>query len=391
MTERPNDWDPTEPRTIQGRVDQMNQTRARCPVARSARNNGQWDLLRYEDLAATALDTARFSNAGDARYGKPLPPLELDPPLHGEYRRLLTPFFLPKRVQTLEQTVRPIAADIIDGVLAQGGGDLARELAYPLPVLGLCALLAIAPDHWLDIKIWSEDTLERDSPDPVLRALAAEGHNKIMAFAAEMIAERRARPHPLQEDVVSALIEARIGGEAMDDDVIARTLRILISAGHNSTTSAIGNTLLYLAGHPDAQAQLRAEPALIPMAIEEILRFETPVQEMPRWAVGDTEINGCPIAAGERIGMFWGAGNRDPAAFPDADQVILNRKPNRHLAFGQGIHTCLGAPMARMEVRVAVEEMLARTASFEIAGEVERPRFHRMGVSALPVKLTPAR
>ena len=387
MSERPIDWDPAEPQSVEARLTQMTQVRARCPVAFAARHGGQWDLLRYDDIVAAATDPARFSNAGASRYDKPLPPLEFDPPLHGEYRRLLAVFFVPKRIQILESKVRALAAEIIESLLARGGGDLAKELSNPLPAIGLCALLNIPDEHWREIKTWSENTLLMDSDHEADRDLARAGHQKIIAFATTMIEQRRRTPMAPDQDITSALLAARCAGEAMDDDLIARTLRILISAGHNSTTSAIGNSLLYLAEHPQAQDKLRRDPALIPTAIEEFLRCDTPVQEMPRWAKQAVTLAGRCIAAGDRIGMFWAAGNRDESAFPQAERYLLDRKPNRHLAFGRGIHTCLGAPMARMEVRVALEEMLARSESFAVDGLVERAKFHRMGVVSLPAKL----
>jgi cytochrome P450 len=391
MSQHKIDWDPTEPVTVEDRLAQMAQTRARCPVAFAGRHGGQWDLLRYDDIVAVAADPARFSNAGASRYNRPLPPLEFDPPLHGEYRRLLAIFFSLARMQALEAKVRPVAVEIIDRLVANGEGDLAKELSYPLPVIGLCALLNISSQHWRDIKTWSENTLLMDSDRESDRELAIAGHEKIIAFAGTMIAERRRNPMSAEDDITSALLAARIGGAAMDDDLIARTLRILISAGHNSTTSAIGNSLLYLMEHPEAQDKLRRNPKLIPGAIEEFLRCDTPVQEMPRWATQDVTIGGRFISAGDRIGMFWAAGNRDESTFPDADQYVLDRKSNRHLAFGRGIHTCLGAPMARMQIRVALEEMLARTETFSPAGTAARAKFHRMGVISLPAQLRPAR
>ena len=390
MSQHEIDWDPTEPLTVEDRLAQMAQTRARCPVAFAGRHGGQWDLLRYEDIVAVAADPARFSNAGASRYNRPLPPLEFDPPMHAEYRRLLAVFFALPRMQALEVKVRAVAVGIIERLVADGAGDLAKELSYPLPVMGLCALLNISSEHWREIKIWSENTLLMDSDRQSDRELAIAGHEKIIAFAGTMIEERRRNPMSAQDDITSALLAARIGGAAMDDDLIARTLRILISAGHNSTTSAIGNSLLYLMQHPQSQEQLRQNPKLIPAAIEEFLRCDTPVQEMPRWATQDVTIGGRRIAAGDRIGMFWAAGNRDERAFSQADQYILDRKSNRHLAFGRGIHTCLGAPMARMEIRVALEEMLARTEAFGSAGAAERAKFHRMGVVSLPAWLRPA-
>ena len=387
VSERPIDWDPAEPQSVGDRLTQMTETRARCPVAFAGRHGGQWDLLRYDDIVAAATDPARFSNAGASRYDKPLPPLEFDPPLHGEYRRLLAVFFVPKRIQALETKVRGVAAEVIEGMLARGAGDLAKELSYPLPAIGLCALLNIPDEHWREIKTWSENTLLMDSEHEADHEVARAGHQKIIAFAKTMIEQRRRAPMASDEDITSALLAARCGGEEMDDDLIARTLRILISAGHNSTTSAIGNSLLYLAQHPEAQDRLRKDPALLPTAIEEFLRCDTPVQEMPRWARQEVTLGGRCIAAGDRIGMFWAAGNRDESAFPQAEKYILDRKPNRHLAFGRGIHTCLGAPMARMEIRVALEEMLKRTKSFSLNGAVERAKFHRMGVVSLPARL----
>jgi len=389
MSKRPVDWNPAEPLGVADRLAQMAATRARCPVAFAGRHGGQWDVLRYDDIVAIAQDPQKFSNAGASRYDRPLPPLEFDPPLHGEYRRLLAVFFSLKRVQELEIKVRPIAIELIDELIARGQGDLAKELSYPLPAIGLCALLNISSEHWRDIKTWSENTLLMDSDDEADRALARAGHERIIAFAHTMIEQRRRVPMRPEDDITSTLLTARCGGESMDDDLIARTLRILISAGHNSTTSAIGNSLLFLAEHPEAQDLLRKDPARLPAAIEEFLRWDTPVQEMPRWARQDVTLGGQHIIAGERIGLFWAAGNRDEEAFSNPDTCILDRKPNRHLAFGRGIHTCLGAPMARMEIRVALEEILARTTSFTLNGSVERAKFHRMGVVALPVSFRP--
>jgi cytochrome P450 len=390
MTKRPADWDPRDPKSVPDRQAQLNEVRARCPVPWSSRHGGEWSLLRYDDLIAAAMDAETFSNAGASRYAKPLPPLEFDPPAHTAYRRLLAGFFTPPRVRLLEEKVRQAAIDLLAPLIEAGGGDLAKGYSYPLPVFGLCALLGVPSEGWPDIKAWSENTLLRDSDDPAEQAIADAGHERILAYAAEMIADRRARPRDPAQDITAALLAARIDGEPMDDDLIARTLRIFISAGHNSTTSGLGNSLLRLAENQEAQSLLRAEPERIPAAVEEFLRLEAPVQEMPRWARRDVEIRGRLIKAGERIAMFWGAGNRDEAAFPEAAECVLDRKPNRHLTFGQGPHTCLGAPMARMEIRVGLEELLARTSRFELAGEVERANFHRMGVVRLPAKLTPA-
>lgn len=385
------DWDPTIDQDVAARYAQMHDQRERCPMARATRHGGQWDVLRYADVVEAAGDPDRFSNALQNRYAKPLPPLEYDPPEHRDYRRMLAVFFTPKRMAELEPIVRANARELLAPMLAAGRGDLAQAYSYPLPALGLCALLNIDGSEWGDIKEWSENTLLKDSEDPAEQAIADAGHERIIEYAHTMIADRRAHPRDPEQDITATLLSANVNGEPMDDDTIARTLRILISAGHNSTTSAIGNMILYIAENPEAQALLRAEPARIPAASEELLRAETPVQEMPRFATRDTELGGCPIKAGDRLGMFWAAANRDPEAFPEPDRIILDRKPNRHVAFGHGIHTCLGAPMARMEVRVAMEELLSATRNFALDGEALRARFHRMGVVNLPLALEAAR
>lgn len=385
------DWDPTIEQDVPARYAQMADQRARCPMARAGRHGGQWDVLRYADVVEAAGDAERFSNGLQSRYAKPMPPLEYDPPEHRDYRRMLAVFFTPKRMAMLEPIVRQNARDLLAPMVAAGRGDLAQGYSYPLPALGLCALLNIDGNSWGEIKEWSEHTLLKDSDNLDEQAIADAGHERIIEYAHTMIADRRANPRHPEEDIAAALLAARVGGEAMDDDTIARTLRILISAGHNSTTSAIGNMILHLAENPEDQALLRSDLSRIPAAAEEILRADTPVQEMPRVATRDTTLGGCPVKAGDRLGMFWAAANRDPEAFPEPDRIILDRKPNRHVAFGHGIHTCLGAPMARMEMRVAIEELFALTSHFALEAPAKRARFHRMGVVNLPLVLESAK
>lgn len=381
------DWNPTEREDIAERFAQMADVRARCPVARSDHHGGVYTVLRYDDLKAVASDPATFSNGGGPRFGMRLPPLEVDPPEHGVYRSLLQRFWLPSRIRAMEPVVRDYAGGMIQQLVDQGGGDLAQTVAYPLPVFALCFLLGIDHADWPQIKEWAEQQLVALSADPDDQAKARVAHEHLLAHARGIVADRKASPRNVDEDIASALLAARPDGEPLDENLIAGVLRILISAGHNSTTNALGNVMLYLAENMDAQDLLRADPARIPAAIEELLRWESPVQELPRWATRDVELRGRQIGAGDRLAMLWGSGNRDPEAFDRPDECLLDRKPNRHLAFGFGIHTCLGAPMARMELRVAVEELLERASRVEVAGEVVRKPYHHMGVAHLPVRL----
>jgi cytochrome P450 len=386
MSHRQSEWDPNLHDEVDDRMAQLAEMRATCPVAYTGARGGQWTVARYKDLMAVASDPATFSNGKAPRFGRRLPPLEVDPPEHMTFRRTLQRFWLPSRIKALEPRVQASAASLLDPLIERGGGDLARDYAYPLPVFALCALLGISDENWGDIKRWAEESLGAESDDPDERNAARAAHDHLMAHAHQIVADRRLNPRNPEEDVATALLDLEVEGVTIDDDLVAGVLRLLISAGHNSTTNALGNILLYLAGNPDAQELLRQEPERIPQAMEELLRYATPVQDMPRYATRDVELAGRTISAGDRLGLLWGSGNRDEEIFEEPDRCILDRRPNRHLAFGYGIHTCLGAPMARMELRVAVHELLSRTRSFSVDGEVKRKGYHHMGVSHLPLR-----
>ncbi len=384
---RSPDWDPSEHLDIDARMAHMKAMRERCPVPYTERAGGSWGLLRYDDIIMATTDSENFRNGGAPRHGQALPPLEVDPPVHREYRRLLTPFFTGKQMQALEPQVRKFAQDLLSPIVDRGEGDLAREFSYPLPVLSLCAVLGFGADRWEEIKRVSEDTLFVESSDADERERARVSHEALLELARELIADRRAHPQDVETDMPSAILAATIEGEQISDENAAGMLRLLISAGHNSTTSGLGNVLLYLANNLEDLQQLRANPSAIPMAIEEILRFDTPVQAMPRRAGKTLVLNGRTIETGEKIDMFWAAANRDESVFPEPDRCILDRNPNKHLTFGHGIHLCIGAQMARLEIRIAVEELLKQTTNFWVDGQVERTRFHRVGVNTLPVKI----
>ncbi len=219
------------------------------------------------------------------------------------------------------------------------------------------------------------------------RRAAFRAHETIMERARAIVADRQANPRDPAKDITAALLALEFKGEPISPERVAATLRLLLSAGHSSTTSALGNTLLYLATHLAVQERLRADGDGIPMAIEELLRCEAPVQAMPRYAAKDTQLGERQIGAGDRVSLHWGSANRDERIFPDPDRYILDRRPNRHLTFGNGIHRCIGAPLARLEIRKAVEKLLKRTRRFEVSGDVERTRFQQIGVAALPVRL----
>jgi cytochrome P450 len=383
-----SDWDPGDRESVPARMEQMKEMRSQCPVAYTSRAGGYWTVLKHADIQAIAIDTQTYCNGGSPRHGVPLAPLEVDPPQHREFRSLLNPFFMPKRVQALEPRVRVITDRLLQPLLAAGEGDIAKEFSYPLPVLTLCALLDLQENLWPHIKRLSEQSLLVESPNAVFQGKARAAHLELLDWARELVKDRQEQPRAPDSDIIAALLNGKVAGQPIEEETVAGIIRLLISAGHNSTTSGLGNALLFLAEHPHEQERSRQTPTEIPLAIEELLRYETPVQAMPRYLKKDSILGGRELHSRERVDLMFGSANRDEAVFENADQCILSRKPNRHIAFGHGIHSCLGAPVARMEMRVALEELLSRTKSFRATSPALRPPYHRLGVESLLVNIT---
>jgi cytochrome P450 len=204
-------------------------------------------------------------------------------------------------------------------------------------------------------------------------------------YVEKLVASRRLEP---RDDLVAGLAAATVDGEQLSDDFVVGMVMLVITAGHNTTTSALGNSVLALARDHPLQQRLRAQPELLPAAIEEWLRLEAPQQSMRRVATRDVELGGHHIAAGERVELVFGAANLDPNVVESPEAFFLERSPNRHLSFGRGIHSCIGAPLARLEIRVLLEELLSRTGHFDLTGSVHRTPWPRLGVQSLPLTLT---
>jgi cytochrome P450 len=317
-------------------------------------------------------------------------PIEIDPPEHTAYRRLLQPYFSQRRLAILEPRVRRFAGKLLQPLIEAGHADVAAGFTYPFPTRVLCATLNIPDEDWARLRLWAADASNRDPRRGNQRASqSTAGHDAFMAYARDMIAERRRNPLDPADDMTTGLLAARIDGEYLTDDAILGILRLMLSAGHNSTTISLGIVIAFLAQHQQAQAALRAEPALITNAIEEILRYHTPVvaNASPRVVTRDVEVRGRALRAGDQVVLVWGSGNRDEEAFAEADRCVLDRSPNRHLVFGYGVHRCIGAPVARQGLRIAVEELLARTTSFALDGPIERGRWWRQrGPTVLPLR-----
>ncbi len=386
-----SDFDHLDPGFVENPYPIWDELRRKCPIAHTERFSGVYLPVRYEDIRTVAYDPERFSSRRIfVRESQPpllrAPPITSDPPEHRAERKILLPAFTPAAIQKLEPRTRAICRELLEPLSNGGGCDGAVDYAQEIPVRVIAHMLGISEHAGDQFRKWVHEFFELGVTDAaILERVVAE----VSAFFNQEIAARRASPG---DDLISYLLEARIDGQPLDQADIAGTLRLLLFAGIDTTWSAIGASLWHLATHPDDRRRLVDDPQLIPTAVEEFLRAYAPVT-MAREIVKDTEIDGCPFKQGEMVMLAFGAANRDPAMFPDPDRVIVDRAVNRHAAFGLGIHRCIGSTLARMEMRVALEEWLGKFPDFGLtlgavvkwsAGTVRGPR-------QLPITLGPRR
>lgn len=311
-----------------------------------------------------------------------------DPPDHTRIRALLASTFSPRMVKQVGELIEGISARLLDAVVADGETDLHRAYSYPLPALVVGAMLGI-PERDVDrFKSWARDIVflvGSGSPSERLAVAAEEHFGEMRAYLGALVHDRRRAPQP---DLLSAMIDAADHGARLSEDEIFANATFLMTAGHETVTNMLSNGVLSLLRHPDQLERLRGERSLTVSAAEEILRFESPVQMTSRRALADGEFAGRRVKAGEALQLFLGAANRDPARFPDPDRFDIARADNRHVAFGFGPHFCLGAALAREELRVALDHLLDRLPGLELAvDEVAwQPTIDFRGPLALPVR-----
>ena len=363
--------------------------RETCPVARTERRRGAWLLTRYADVTQAAHDIERFSSlevgvidsdvepeVGDddpAPYG--LPPISADPPLHTWTRRLLLPWFSHTRVSGYERMTRDLCRSLVDGFIGEGRADAAAGYAQQIPVRVVARILGVPESLSDTFTGWVRDMLEfADDPERNLR-----GQEGIGSYLIAEIERRKVDPG---DDLISELLRTSHEGTPLPEGLVLGMAALVMIAGIDTTWSSIGSSLWHLATHPDHAARLVAEPELMPSAVEELLRAYSPVT-MARVVTTDTKFRGCPMHEGDKLLMNFPAANRDPEVFERAEEVVLDRRINRHVAFGSGIHRCAGSNLARMELTVALEEWLRRIPTFRPAegaelawagGQVRGPR-----------------
>jgi cytochrome P450 len=365
--------------------------RAKCPVMRSLLYGRFWLLSRYEDVKAAALDWKTYTSSVVGVTAipvitprtEPQLPIELDPPLHSRYRALMAPVFSPARVDRMRPRIAALASELIDAILARPAGEAIDLVsAYALPfAIGTLAELTNLPKS--DSGRWSA-WLDRmfDFRDPIGGQRAA---GEFAAYIDGLIAERRKNP---QEDFVSELINAEVEGQRLTDREIRSFLTVTFGAGFETTQDAMSATLHYLAENPADLARLREHPELVPTAVEEFLRYISPIQIFGRNATRDVVVHDVEIKSGDIVALGFGSANRDPKVFAEPDRIILDRSPNRHLAFGAGPHLCLGAPVARLEMAITLTDFIRRVPDWTLApGHAPewKGRGDRRGLSKLPV------
>jgi pimeloyl-[acyl-carrier protein] synthase len=314
--------------------------------------------------------------------------LGLDPPDHTRLRSLATKAFTPRAVERMRPRISAIVDELLASALARGHIDIIADLAYPLPVIVIAEMLGVPASDRGRFKAWSDDLGEGLEPllsqEQLRRANAAA--SALLEYFRAIIAERRGAP---REDLLSALIAAEEAGDRMTEQELLSMCVLLLGAGNETTTNLIGNGILALLRNPDQLAKLRADPSLLDGAIEELLRYDSPVQMTSRIALRDTAIDGVPVKEGTMVVALLGAANRDPAVFAEPDRLDITRAPGRHLSFGQGIHYCLGAPLARVEGAIASEALLAHSANLRLAGTPRwRDTLVLRGLRTLPVAFT---
>jgi unspecific monooxygenase len=365
----------------------------------------QWLVGHHADVSALLRDRRlgrtyqhRFTHE---EFGRSAPPpehepfhtlndhgmLDLEPPDHTRIRRLVSKAFTPRTVERLKPYVQNLADELVSALVAQGGGDLLKDVAEPLPVAVIAEMLGIPESDRAPLRPWSADICGmyelNPSEDTAARAVRASA--EFSDYLRDLIAARRKEPG---EDLISGLIEAHDEGDRLTEQEMISTAVLLLNAGHEATVNATVNGWYALFRNPSQLEMLRADHKLIPSAIEELMRYDTPLQLFERWVLDDIEIAGTTIPRGAEIAMLFGSANHDPAVFQNPSALDLTREDNPHISFSAGIHYCIGAPLARIELAASMGALLERAPTLRLASEPERkPNFVIRGLEGLAVEV----
>jgi unspecific monooxygenase len=387
VDETPFGFDPLRPGFRDDPYPDYRRQRETDPAHHSA--IGMWTLTRHADCEAALRNQRLGHGSGLSGSADHLSFLTLDPPDHTRLRGLVSRAFTAKVIHALRPRIERRVADLLAPLRGAGEFDLIAAFAYPLPVMVISELIGVPAEDRTRFGEWSEAMARGIDPDflqtPEQLLRRDEAKAEFDNYFRELIAARRGRP---ADDLLTGLIAAERDGDQLDEQELLDILALLLVAGHETTVNLIGNGALALLRNPSQLEFLRAHPEQAPAATEELLRYDSPVQFISRLAMADTEVAGQAVRAGEIVSMVLGAANRDPDAFPDPDRLDLTRRPGRLVSFGQGIHFCLGAPLARLEGQLAFAGLATVLPGLELAEDrpAYRDHFILRGVSALRVR-----
>lgn len=385
------DLDPRQVAAMDQPYDLLNELRERCPVSHSDTYGGFWNLFRYGDVCAAAVDPATFSSRDVTIPSEPLAqqigPIMVDPPVHRDYRHPLLSRFSPSAVAGLEAAIRTKVGELIDGFIEDGHADLVNNLFLPFPAFAALKLLNLPEADFDLFSRWATLAFtipEEGTADSNWGEEAAAYYGRLYDEAAGSDSD----------DLLSIARRIQIGGCEIQRMEYVGLLLTLVNAGLDTTTNAAANMALLLDDRPDLRRRLIDDPELIPRAVEEFLRYLSPLPMLSRVTNRDVTVgtgaDAVTIPRGEKVALHWLAANHDPAEFDDPEQVVLERKPNRHVAFGLGPHRCIGIHLARIELRVVLEELLTRLPDYAVLrGEFVRGPGVTRQVSSLPVTFSP--
>jgi len=384
-------WDPRAPGEAALRESAIREMPVRYPVTKSDSHGGFWLVSGYHAASEVLHDWETFSNNPvRAFFGRPaerppMPPIDLDRPVQSEYRRLLDPVLTPKRIAGYEPGIRALVTELLDGFIEDGQCDFAGQFALQFPGRMLYSFLfGIDDSDVMRVKTWTEQSLD-DPFGPVGKAAQVNWNN----WLHDLIRERRTAER--RDDIIDALLYGQVEGRLLTEREIVGCLQVIILGGLGTTADVLDNTMIRLSADRELQQYLRENPGRLD--IDEFLRLDTPVPVSTRLCTRPTTLDGVELAPGDRVALFTAAAHRDPKEFPDPDALKLGRVPNRHLGFGAGPHRCLGSHVARLNFRIAMEEILSRVTDFWITpGDAPRrqePQALTFSINYLPLSFTP--
>ena len=397
-------YTPADPALIADPYPAFARLRADHPVVYDPATN-QWLVARFSDVNALLRDRRLGRSyvhvATHQEFGRTPPPawqapfeasqrlqlIDMEPPDHTRLRRLVSTAFTPRTVEGLRPRVTELVDGLVSAALERGEFDLLADLIELLPVAVIAELLGIPPADRGLLRPWSADMtlmfeLTRSQAD---ERRAVQATVEFSDYLRALVRERRARP---RADLLSELSLVAEAGDHLSEDELIATAILLLNAGHEASVNGAANAWWTLFRHPEALAALRSDPGLVPTAVEELLRFDTPAPMFERWVLEDIELHGITIPRGQELALLFASANRDPDQFASPDNLVLDRAPNPHLSFGAGIHFCLGAPLARLELGILFRAILERMPALELVSEPAwKPRFVLRGLQALPVRV----